>query len=96
MKKSIRVALLAEGVDRNRMTNSYSFGYAVALLAEGVDRNLDKATELERDNRVALLAEGVDRNLLRHVIAVSVLVALQAVGGDIKRKKQFVSQTKSE
>ena len=34
-----RVALLAEGVDRNRNRYCVMGGYGVALLAEGVDRN---------------------------------------------------------
>ena len=34
------VALLAEGVDRNKETARQFFGLVVALLAEGVDRNL--------------------------------------------------------
>ena len=33
------VALLAEGVDRNRKKGSSPIKYMVALLAEGVDRN---------------------------------------------------------
>ncbi len=33
------VALLAEGVDRNRMREMVCAGVSVALLAEGVDRN---------------------------------------------------------
>ena len=35
----IRVALLAEGVDRNSYHTMYMYGKKVALLAEGVDRN---------------------------------------------------------
>ena len=56
------VALLAEGVDRNRIGYlTATFNFLVALLAEGVDRNkvycaYDEIVE------VALLAEGVDRN----------------------------------
>ena len=34
-----RVALLAEGVDRNDISASYDTAGTVALLAEGVDRN---------------------------------------------------------
>ena len=34
-----KVALLAEGVDRNRSPMSCLFSQQVALLAEGVDRN---------------------------------------------------------
>ena len=58
----LRVALLAEGVDRNpSMVVVYNRKKAVALLAEGVDRNKG---DLNRylENWVALLAEGVDRN----------------------------------
>ena len=36
---STAVALLAEGVDRNRFILAASFAAPVALLAEGVDRN---------------------------------------------------------
>ena len=59
-----RVALLAEGVDRN-MLGSPFFGPAlpVALLAEGVDRNSRRPSGLMYAS-VALLAEGVDRNFL--------------------------------
>ena len=35
----MRVALLAEGVDRNPFVESDVSAYRVALLAEGVDRN---------------------------------------------------------
>ena len=35
-----RVALLAEGVDRNLLLHAQGGGQGVALLAEGVDRNL--------------------------------------------------------
>ena len=42
------VALLAEGVDRNKITISDMFiGSNVALLAEGVDRNKKEAFQLE-------------------------------------------------
>ena len=56
------VALLAEGVDRNRVTPNVTPSVTVALLAEGVDRNnfgVDTTTQILM---VALLAEGVDRN----------------------------------
>ena len=58
----MRVALLAEGVDRNNNALYVnSNGDWVALLAEGVDRNyVDEV--LPGDTFVALLAEGVDRN----------------------------------
>ena len=36
----LRVALLAEGVDRNDNTKSLQNVLGVALLAEGVDRNM--------------------------------------------------------
>ena len=39
MKKSTRVALLAEGVDRNFEVGGLEYNADVALLAEGVDRN---------------------------------------------------------
>ena len=58
----LSVALLAEGVDRNRvMVVSFRLGPAVALLAEGVDRNYYRELGLYAED-VALLAEGVDRN----------------------------------
>ena len=55
------VALLAEGVDRNREDTRYLTHYIVALLAEGVDRN-QAVVQLVQALWVALLAEGVDRN----------------------------------
>ena len=55
------VALLAEGVDRNKKASSVAPAPQVALLAEGVDRNI--IGDAGGDNAVvALLAEGVDRN----------------------------------
>ena len=56
-----RVALLAEGVDRNISRASNPPSAVVALLAEGVDRNNNKAIP-DLMKMVALLAEGVDRN----------------------------------
>ena len=62
------VALLAEGVDRNRKKAfANDIEMEVALLAEGVDRNLPMSTDCCM-YRVALLAEGVDRNFLCQVI----------------------------
>ena len=56
-----KVALLAEGVDRNSLDTVRTAFPLVALLAEGVDRNfLDFARAFCLS--VALLAEGVDRN----------------------------------
>ena len=57
----VEVALLAEGVDRNRMRRKWFVDDFVALLAEGVDRNWPTAL-LRSFTDVALLAEGVDRN----------------------------------
>ena len=58
------VALLAEGVDRNDISQfSRTEERGVALLAEGVDRNFLAIHGLD-DAGVALLAEGVDRNAL--------------------------------
>ena len=55
------VALLAEGVDRNKKNLIEKELLDVALLAEGVDRNRQKSgPNCPLD--VALLAEGVDRN----------------------------------
>ena len=57
------VALLAEGVDRNKIAKYYAdLEQVVALLAEGVDRNIFWYAALFSAYRVALLAEGVDRN----------------------------------
>ena len=57
------VALLAEGVDRNRIYRmTRPTDGKVALLAEGVDRN-PSGHPSWRCSGVALLAEGVDRNL---------------------------------
>ena len=58
-----RVALLAEGVDRNSiLVSSRRLWMSVALLAEGVDRNSTKKSMHRATRQVALLAEGVDRN----------------------------------
>ena len=58
-----RVALLAEGVDRNiTVLGGQNDGNVVALLAEGVDRNIFLVVNLLHILTVALLAEGVDRN----------------------------------
>ena len=77
------VALLAEGVDRNRIGYlTATFNFLVALLAEGVDRNkvycaYDEIVE------VALLAEGVDRNMSEaHRPSMNSAVALLAEGVD--------------
>ena len=56
------VALLAEGVDRNKVMGYEIQRPGVALLAEGVDRNKKGTTKTKLDETVALLAEGVDRN----------------------------------
>ena len=59
-----RVALLAEGVDRNGWRTARGWrGLPVALLAEGVDRNSTCTRSVCKTRMVALLAEGVDRNL---------------------------------
>ena len=55
------VALLAEGVDRNRDGSKKLAPFVVALLAEGVDRNDSYAGALP-EPQVAPLAEGVDRD----------------------------------
>ena len=43
-----KVALLAEGVDRNTTANTSPLTSHVALLAEGVDRNLDAKDDPQR------------------------------------------------
>ena len=58
-----KVALLAEGVDRNNYDPDFPAALLVALLAEGVDRN-DHGYITSLAKYVALLAEGVDRNSL--------------------------------
>ena len=58
-----RVALLAEGVDRNSFAEVEQVMNLVALLAEGVDRNARRGLDISVI-AVALLAEGVDRNLV--------------------------------
>ena len=80
--KSSRVALLAEGVDRNKPNDHTKITTDfVALLAEGVDRNTARCTE--RENRpVALLAEGVDRNVVVAEHHHAAKVALLAEGVD--------------
>ena len=58
-----RVALLAEGVDRNLVVLLHRLhDREVALLAEGVDRNPTAENIYRQIQVVALLAEGVDRN----------------------------------
>ena len=57
------VALLAEGVGRNKPRNfRLQSQRAVALLAEGVGRNNPRFAIRGVDKLVALLAEGVGRN----------------------------------
>ena len=56
-----KVALLAEGVDRNFPAARFFGVRDVALLAEGVDRNSFVMSTVAF-GLVALLAEGVDRN----------------------------------
>ena len=58
------VALLAEGVDRNKRKLLLDNNVQVALLAEGVDRN-PPFKQINNTMEVALLAEGVDRNSRR-------------------------------
>ena len=58
----VKVALLAECVDRNIVSPPFVILTDVALLAEGVDRNDQETVLYEYDGIVALLAEGVDRN----------------------------------
>ena len=63
---SFPVALLAEGVDRNKTSAAVMNVTAqVALLAEGVDRNFGGIEVALSNISVALLAEGVDRNIAR-------------------------------
>ena len=57
-----KVALLAEGVDRNIGLAETLRVVDVALLAEGVDRNVISVVLAGLIKAVALLAEGVDRN----------------------------------
>ena len=45
-KRSGQVALLTEGVDRNKQYTSLVAWYKVALLAEGVDRNVGMNPEI--------------------------------------------------
>ena len=65
-----RVALLAEGVDRNSVDETYEDENGqVALLAEGVDRNRSRPAATATV-KVALLAEGVDRNKPYRVLEI--------------------------
>ena len=66
--RASRVALLAEGVDRNLLEQGLRHKARVALLAEGVDRNPYHCETLLGE-KVALLAEGVDRNILKPIAA---------------------------
>ena len=77
-----RVALLAEGVDRNHDYFTSALPSPVALLAEGVDRNVNAQIFSPFDASVALLAEGVDRNLALRLVCLRRLVALLAEGVD--------------
>ena len=69
-KKHDRVALLAEGVDRNKNEDGKAAFTTVALLAEGVDRNLASVDADPDKDKVALLAEGVDRNWWLSIVPV--------------------------
>ena len=64
IKDGENVALLAEGVDRNKTADTQTKEGDVALLAEGVDRNAHRNAK-RCEIVVALLAEGVDRNSIR-------------------------------
>ena len=77
-----RVALLAEGVDRNISRASNPPSAVVALLAEGVDRNNNIRKILAMLDKVALLAEGVDRNNNKAIPDLMKMVALLAEGVD--------------
>ncbi len=66
-----KVALLAEGVDRNYYPVFANLGEQVALLAEGVDRNSQICEWAMAQDIVALLAEGVDRNYNAKAVEVS-------------------------
>ena len=72
MRTSAFVALLAEGVDRNKVEIVENQGDGVALLAEGVDRNRE-VIRFQTEKGVALLAEGVDRNDTQPTIVPSTL-----------------------
>ena len=75
------VALLAEGVDRNReYVGAEAFNTFVALLAEGVDRNFFVHCHLH-GLHVALLAEGVDRNLIAKDLFVPFVARRPPRGG---------------
>ena len=78
-----KVALLAEGVDRNLFPfRLFAVTAKVALLAEGVDRN-QKIPQLALVvEGVALLAEGVDRNFCAKAARGRSRVALLAEGVD--------------
>ena len=68
MRPYARVALLAEGVDRNELAKVIRAGlHDVALLAEGVDRNSMVGSPFLSVYAVALLAEGVDRNFAQRL-----------------------------
>ena len=75
------VALLTEGVDRNRMLGGYAKGGVVALLTEGVDRNFkENCIHKLYGTRVALLTEGVDRNTVK-VLGVTLIAGRPPHGG---------------
>ena len=64
----IQVALLAEGVDRNRTGTQRARQNLVALLAEGVDRNIELPFLLCFEKSIALLAEGAGRNQHKNMV----------------------------
>ena len=77
------VALLAEGVDRNRWCKArFTLTETVALLAEGVDRNFSASIPVSS-------AEGVDRNSPTVMAAsTTAVVALLAEGVDRNQSPQ--------
>ena len=90
-----KVALLAEGVDRNSFAGTLSSVMRVALLAEGVDRNSTYSSPRKWAETVALLAEGVDRNLLARLNAQRHPVALLAEGVDRNLRQKSIGPSRT-
>ena len=82
MNASRRVALLAEGVDRNLFGGKHALAPFVALLAEGVDRNRHIPGTIPIDNRSPSSRRAWIEICIRMIFRPSLPVALLAEGVD--------------
>ena len=83
----MRVALLAEGVDRNSRRPS---GLMYASMSPSSRRawiEISSGGSSSGTHKVALLAEGVDRNACEHTLLSKKYVALLAEGVDRNRSR---------